>query len=140
MEQTHDPIHDMDKEALASRLQRQHDALIDDEAGDDADTYQRWAEQIFRCTPRHRWFFWVWLMVLLWWSMQWQYNYANELREVARLEAVVKDLRYRHLFVIAELVRLERISSIEEQVKAQGLDLEHSSQPPYLINASSQHE
>lgn len=136
-----DPRQEIDKEALAEELKRQHAALIsDDDEGGGIDTYQEWADRLFRHTPWHRWLFGVWLLLLLFWSMHWQYSYANFTKEVAKLEERVKDLRYRHLFVTAELVRHERISSVEEEVVKQGLNLEHSSQPPYLIEPDQKQE
>ncbi len=75
----------------------------------------------------------VWVIFLILLVHQWQTAFENKIRSIDRLEKRVEDVRYRHLFISAELVRLERISSVEANVSALGLDLEHSTTPPYEI-------
>lgn len=83
--------------------------------------------------PRHRWIFFVFLAVLILLSAHWNTFYNTELRTVSEQEKVLKSLRFRSLFMTAELVRIERINSIEERIRELNLPLEHSTQPPYQI-------
>ena len=43
------------------------------------------------------------------------------------------DLRSGFLITTAELVSLERINNIEQNIQNYGLQLEHSSRPPYKL-------
>lgn len=123
-----------EQQAQVEELRRRHEALIGD--GHISLTGSRdWSESLFLIAKRQRHYFGfvLWLLLLALGTIVWQTNFENKLRSIDRLERQVEDIRYRHLFISAELVRIQRISSIEESIRALGLDLEHSTVPPYEI-------
>lgn len=63
----------------------------------------------------------------------WHTYYNTQIRKVTGREEVLKDIRYRRLYMSAELVRLERISSIESRIESLQLGLQHPTQPPYEV-------
>lgn len=87
---------------------------------------------LFALPAHRRWFigFTAMLVILV---AYWNTKYNTQLRTLTHEEEQLKDLRYRTLYTTAELVRLERINSIEERIGELKLPLEHSSQPPYEI-------
>lgn len=73
------------------------------------------------------------VFVTLIFSAYWHTLYNSTIREVSTQEKELKDLRYRRLYMSAELVRLERITSIEASIESLKLDLEHPTKPPYEV-------
>lgn len=123
--------------AEAHALQSQLDQLMDDGGGSGDISLDK---EFLKNTPRHRIWFFAFMLVGFVLSMMWGYYFDNKRREIDQLEKRLEDIRYRYLFTTAELVRIQRISSIEERVRELGLPLEHSTKPPYkiILSQSSQ--
>lgn len=74
------------------------------------------------------------LLLLGIFAVLWPYTISDKHLVVAKLEEEVELLRKKSFFSAAERIRLERLSSIEEQVASLGLGLERSTRPPYLLS------
>lgn len=72
-------------------------------------------------------------LLCLFGAAYWHTYYNTRIRRVTGREEVLKDLRYRRLYMSAELVRLERISSIEESIESLQLGLQYPVKPPYEV-------
>lgn len=77
--------------------------------------------------------FTAWSIILILLASYWNTHYNIQLRNLDAKEKELVDLRYRMLYTTAELVRLERINSIEQSIQDMSLNLEHSTQPPYEV-------
>lgn len=75
----------------------------------------------------------AWSIILILLASYWNTHYNIQLRNLDAKEKELVDLRYRMLYTTAELVRLERINSIEQSIQDMSLNLEHSTQPPYEV-------
>lgn len=115
-----------DLRELQATLQREHDLLNDS-------TSSGWVGlEHIQIPPSWRLFIGLSVLLMLvpiWWS----YHFNLKIKEVGQLEQRLENVRRRQLFMNAEVVRLERISSVEDRIQALGLDLEHSEVPPTKI-------
>ena len=69
----------------------------------------------------------------------WNTFYEEEIHNLNTTEKKLDDLRNRSLITTAELVSLERINNIEQNIQSYGLNLEHSSHPPYKLIDKNTH-
>lgn len=75
----------------------------------------------------------VYCVLLISLGSYWTTYYKQRIRQITEQEKVLKELRYFRLYTTAELVRLERITNIEQSLKEMQLDLEFPTQPPYEV-------
>lgn len=62
-----------------------------------------------------------------------RYRFINQIKEIDRLEKVLQDIRFRALFKSSEVTSTSQKMNIERAVQREGLGLEPSEQPPYVI-------
>ncbi len=62
-----------------------------------------------------------------------RYQFINQIKEIDRLEKVLQDIRFRALFKSSEVTSTSQKLNIERAVQREGLGLEPSEQPPYVI-------
>lgn len=120
----------------AEQLQHDYDRLTQDK---ESPSEEKLGTQIKLLATKH-WMLILLVIILILLSTQWSNKYNDKMRQIDRLEKQVKDLRRRQLFTTAELVRLQNIHSIEKAIEKQGLKLEHSAEPPYIVNPSKVEE
>lgn len=120
-------------EVSSISLQSDYDRLVGE--GSEQPIFERdWLDPFFAMMRvGRRWWFVAFVVLVFVLSIQWTYRFQEKQRQIDRLEKQVEDLHNRYLFTTAELVRIQRISSIESSVAELGLDLEHSSTPPYEV-------
>lgn len=86
-----------------------------------------------------RLFFCAFCILLILGLSSWNTFYEEEIHNVNTTEKKLDDLRNRSLITTAELVSLERINNIEQNIQSYGLNLEHSSHPPYKLIDKNTH-
>lgn len=86
-----------------------------------------------------RLFFCAFCILLIIGLSSWGTFYEEEIHNVNTTEKKLEDLRNRSLITTAELVSLERINNIEQNIQSYGLNLEHSSHPPYKLIDKNTH-
>ena len=86
-----------------------------------------------------RLFFCTFCILLIIGLSSWGTFYEEEIHNVNTTEKKLEDLRNRSLITTAELVSLERINNIEQNIQSYGLNLEHSSHPPYKLIDKNTH-
>ena len=86
-----------------------------------------------------RLFFCAFCILLILGLSSWNTFYEEEIHNLNTTEKKLDDLRNRSLITTAELVSLERINNIEQNIQSYGLNLEHSSQPPYKLIDKNTH-
>lgn len=97
------------------------------------------AWETFRKHYTHeRAFFFFFCLIVVVALSSWGTIYKEQLHVISKREVKLKDLRNKSLITTAELVGLERINNIEQNIQTYGLDLEHSTQPPYKLIDKSQ--
>lgn len=62
------------------------------------------------------------------------YICTNETIEIEKLQIDLKDVKYENQIITTKLVGASRQSKVQEQIKKEGLDLEVSIAPSYLIH------
>ena len=75
----------------------------------------------------------VLIVVLLFFYISNRYTCAIKLREIDRLQEILKEAKYEALSTSAQLTGNTRPSQVEELVKRQGLELEKAKTPPYRL-------
>lgn len=86
-----------------------------------------------------RLFFCAFCILLILGLSSWNTFYEEEIHNVNTTEKKLDDLRNRSLITTAELVSLERINNIEQNIQSYGLNLEHTSHPPYKLIDKNTH-
>ncbi len=86
-----------------------------------------------------RLFFCAFCILLILGLSSWNTFYEEEIHNLNTTEKKLDDLRNRSLITTAELVSLERINNIEQNIQSYGLNLEHSSHPPYKLIDKNTH-
>ena len=86
-----------------------------------------------------RLFFCAFCILLILGLRSWNTFYEEEIHNLNTTEKKLDDLRNRSLITTAELVSLERINNIEQNIQSYGLNLEHSSHPPYKLIDKNTH-
>jgi len=76
----------------------------------------------------------VLITVLLFFSIANRYTCIQKIKEIDRLQAQLKDVRFEALSISSELTGKSRQSQIEMLIKEHGLDLETAQTPPYILN------
>lgn len=79
------------------------------------------------------WPFVLWCVVLLTGSVGWGFQLNMIESKVAKREQFLSTLKYRYLYIQAELIEHERFSSIQRKSQDFNLGLELSSAPPYEV-------
>ena len=98
------------------------------------------AWETFRQHYTHeRLFFCAFCILLILGLSSWNTFYEEEIHNLNTTEKKLDDLRNRSLITTAELVSLERINNIEQNIQSYGLNLEHSSHPPYKLIDKNTH-
>ena len=75
----------------------------------------------------------VLIVVLFFFYISNRYTCLEKIREIDRMQAQLKELRYESLSISARLTSNTRPSQVEEMVKRQGLDIEKAKTPPYRL-------
>jgi sensor histidine kinase YesM len=75
----------------------------------------------------------VLIVILLFFYISNRYTCLIKLREIDRMQEVLKDLQIDASSVSAELTEKTRPSQVETLVKRQGLTLERAKTPPYRL-------
>ena len=99
---------------------------------------EAWETFLQHCT-HERLFFCAYCILLILGLSSWNTFYEEEIHNVNTTEKKLDDLRNRSLITTAELVSLERINNIEQNIQSYGLNLEHSSHPPYKLIDKNTH-
>ena len=86
-----------------------------------------------------RLFFCAFCILLILGLSSWNTFYEEEIHNLNTTEKKLDDLRNRSLITTAELVSLERINNIEQNIQSYGLNLAHSSHPPYKLIDKNTH-
>lgn len=79
------------------------------------------------------WPFVLWCVVLLTMSVSWGFQLNMMESKVVKREQFLSTLKYRHLYIEAELIEHERFSSIQRKAQDFNLGLELSAAPPYEV-------
>ncbi len=90
-------------------------------------------EKFLKHYTHERLFFCCFCLLLILGLSSWNTFYEEKVHNVDKTEKQLYDLRSRFLITTAELVSLERINNIEQNIQNYGLQLEHSSHPPYKL-------
>ncbi|MDO4706828.1 MAG: FtsL-like putative cell division protein [Porphyromonadaceae bacterium] len=117
-------ISQLDREGRAQRLRLLYDEDYD-ASGDNGEH-----------NPLHSnlWYFVLWCIVLLAVSVSWGFHVNMVENRVVKREQFLSTLKYRHLYIKAELIEHERFSSIQKRAQDFNLELELSSVPPYEVS------
>ena len=62
-----------------------------------------------------------------------QYTCLIKLREIDRLQRELQDVKTESIHISGQLTGRNRMSQIEQLVKAQGLEIESAQSPPYIL-------
>jgi len=76
----------------------------------------------------------VLVVVLFFFYISNRYTCAIKIREIDRLQIQLKNLKYESLSISSQLTENTRPSQVEDLVKRQGLKIEKSTTPPFIIN------
>lgn len=72
--------------------------------------------------------------------VSWGFHASMKEKEIVRREKFLTTLKYRYLYIKAELIEHERFSTVQRKAQDFGLGLELSSAPPFEVFVSKQED
>jgi len=73
------------------------------------------------------------IVVLLVFFIGNRYTCLLKLRQIDQLQKELQEIKYESIHVSGQLIESNRMSQIEQLVKSQGLKLESTKSPPYIL-------